>query len=239
MKDEKRHFIIGGPGDDSVVAIPVEEVRDAVQNLDAHKRRVHSEAKLLASLGFWVLPVARLEKGYPEKEFNANSASQSPKQIDKWFHPDRGKFAGFNLAIACGRKDGKGIVIADADQHGRGNGVAEWEELETSCPAPSHPWANTPNRGEHHVFQWHESFSKKSTKIDSSCGLEILGGKDGAFFLPYRGAVCRGGGCAGVRAKALRTRRLRPGHRLAVSHRGGAGSTGRRTGPRPRVDVTA
>ncbi len=181
MKDKKRHFVIGGPGDDSVVAIPIEKVRDAVQNLDAHKRRVHSEAKLLANLGYWVLPVARLEKGYAEKEFNANSASQNPKQIDEWFHPDKGKFSGFNLAIACGRKGGEGVVIADADRHGRGDGVQEWRDLVATSPAPPHPWAVTPNDGEHHVFQWHECFTKKSTKVDSSCGLEILGGKDGAF----------------------------------------------------------
>ena len=77
MKEfNRRHYLVTQPEPDSpVTAIPVEEVRDAVQNLDAHKRRVHSEAKLLASLGFWILPVARVEKGYPEKEFNADSAS--------------------------------------------------------------------------------------------------------------------------------------------------------------------
>jgi len=169
------------PADQPVTRIPIDEIRDAVNNTTNHRRRVHTEAKLLVRLGFWVLPVARLEKRFPEKEFNANSASQNTKQIDEWFDPETGKFAGFNLAIACGRKDDKGIVIADADRHGRGDGVAEWRELVASSPAPPHPWATSPNDGEHHIFQWHEGFTKKSTKIDSSCGLEILSGKDGAF----------------------------------------------------------
>jgi len=178
---QSHHHIAGEPDDRAITPIPVEEIRDAIKASFSYKRTVHNEAKLLATLGYWVLPVARLEKGYPKKEFNANSASRNPKQIDEWFHPDNGKFAGFNLAIACGQKDGTGIVIADADCHGRGDGVEEWRELVPTSPTPPHPWAVTPNDGEHHLFQWHEGFTRKSTKVDSSCGLEILGGKDGAF----------------------------------------------------------
>jgi hypothetical protein len=44
-----------------------------------------------------------------------------------------------------------------------------------------HPWAKTPNDGEHHLFQWHESFARKSTKLCENSALEVLGGPDNSF----------------------------------------------------------
>ena len=99
---QSHHHIVGEPDDRAITPIPVDEIRDAIKASSSYRRIVHNEAKLLVSLGYWVLPVAQLEKGYPKKEFNANSASRNPKQIDEWFHPDKGKFAGFNLANPFG-----------------------------------------------------------------------------------------------------------------------------------------
>ena len=184
MTASKKHS--GDGFDDDVTSateLPTEHpVREAIQDTDRWKRHVHHEAKLLASLGYYVLPIKRLDKKFPKSGFNANSASNDPKQIDAWFHPEKGEFAGYNLAIACGRKDGHSVVVADADRHGRGDGVDEWKNLINRQDEPeAHPWAKTPNDGEHHLFRHHPAFARKSTKLSRDSGLEILGGKDGSF----------------------------------------------------------
>ena len=168
--------------DVSVTPITPNLIQETVENTTVRKRLVHTEAKLLVSLGYWVLPVKQLAKGYPEKQFNANSASNNPKKIDEWFHPMTSKYAGWNLAIACGFKEGSAVVVVDADRHGRADGVQEWRELiETHGEPEAHPWAKTPNDGEHHLFRWHPTFTKKSTKLSGDSALEVLGGKDGSF----------------------------------------------------------
>jgi len=176
------HDIVDGPDDVSITPLPKIWVQEAIENTTARKRQVHTEAKLLVSLGYWVLPVKKLGKGYPEKQFNANSATNNPKKIDEWFHPETGRFAGWNLAIACGFKEGSAVIVADADRHGRADGVKEWNDLVNAHGTPDkHPWAKTPNDGEHHFFKWHAAFTKKSTKPHKDSGLEVLGGKHGSF----------------------------------------------------------
>jgi hypothetical protein len=102
-------YEVDGDSCQAVTSLPVDVSREAVLNSQQHKRLVHAEAKLLASLGYWVLPIARLEKRFPEKQFNGNSASNNLKKIDEWFHPESGRFSGWNLAVACGIRDGKGM----------------------------------------------------------------------------------------------------------------------------------
>lgn len=177
-----------------------DDYQEAIDNSLDWKRRVHREAILLVGLGYAVLPVKRLGKGFAGMGMNANAASKSPVTINEWFDPDKGRFAGANLGIACGAQHGIGTTCIDADRHGKGDGVAALSDLVASHePFPDHPWAITPNDGEHHFFEHTIAFSRKLTPIvqtsgRNESGLEVLGGGASeyrSFALVYPSVVKR------------------------------------------------
>jgi hypothetical protein len=92
-------------------------IEEAREDTEQWRRLVHNEAKKLVALGYYVLPVRRLEKKAPVLGFSPSSASRKPSTIDKWFDPKRGEYAGWNLGIAVGKRDDYGLVVV-ADSFG-------------------------------------------------------------------------------------------------------------------------
>ena len=69
-----------GLSDDvSVTPLPLIPIAEAISSTLGWKRQVHVEAKILVALGYYILPIKTLGKGFAATGFNANSATNSPK----------------------------------------------------------------------------------------------------------------------------------------------------------------
>lgn len=126
-------------------------------------------------VGYYVLPIVMNDKRLPRKEFNVNygSASRNKKIINKWFHPEEGKFKGWNIGIGCGR-DG-GVFAIDVDMHHDVDGFKNLSRLEESNDRlPPCPSQKTPNGGKHFLFRWQENAACTTNKI--APGIDTRGG---------------------------------------------------------------
>jgi len=114
-----------------------------------------------------VLPLVKNGKRLPAKEFNVSysNASKSKRVITKWFHPEEGRFPGWNIGIACGIKGG--VFAVDIDRHGGEDGLLNFErQLERAGEEfPVCPTQVTPNDGLHLLFKWQENASSSTNKI--------------------------------------------------------------------------
>jgi len=79
-------------------------------------------AKAYVSAGYYVLPIVKNGKAIPPKKYGITygNAAITKKTVEKWFHPDTGKFRGWNIGIATGRTGG--VFVMDIDQHGKDDG---------------------------------------------------------------------------------------------------------------------
>lgn len=148
----------------------------------AHEWQVYLAALEYMKAGYYIVPIVKNDKRLPRKEYGINygHAARQRKTIEKWFHPDNGKFKGWNIGIACGKEDG--IFAIDVDMHGDVNGFKNLERLEKENePFPLGPCQETPNGGRHYLFQWQENGACTTNKI--APGIDTRGGDP---------AVCKG-----------------------------------------------
>lgn len=139
--------------------------------------QVYLAAKEYAWAGMFVVPLAKGSKALPRREHNVNygHASNSSKTISKWFHPEKGKFAGYNIGIATGRTGG--VFVVDIDAKGEVNGFETLEELEAEHgELPEGPVQQTPNGGEHRIFLWQDNAASSTGKIGP--GIDTRGGEE-------------------------------------------------------------
>ncbi len=125
--------------------------------------------------GYYVVPIVMNDKRLPRKEFNVNygSASRNKKIIDKWFHPETGKFKGWNIGIGCGRNGG--VFAVDVDMHNDVDGFKNLDRLEQdNDKLPSCPSQGTPNGGKHYLFRWQDNAACTTNKI--APGIDTRGG---------------------------------------------------------------
>lgn len=128
--------------------------------------RVYLSALHYIENGIYVLPIRPNQKLLPPKEtrINYGAASRKREVIDKWFHPEVGKFKGWNIGIACGKEGG--VWALDADRHGATDGVSELEEIcRDASGSLAGPSAITPSGGRHYLFAWQENALSSTGKI--------------------------------------------------------------------------
>lgn len=141
-----------------------------------YKLKLYQAALYYIELGYYLVPLVKGAKRLPRQQYNVNygHASRNKKVIDKWFEPEKGKFAGWNIGIACGREGG--VFALDIDRHGDKNGFKTIERLEKKFePLPLGPIQTTPGGGEHRLFQWQENAACTTEKIGS--GIDTRGGE--------------------------------------------------------------
>lgn len=135
----------------------------AIDQLDDFADRIHAAAKMYAMRGIYVIPVMPNDKSIPTKKyrFNYSHASRNAKTIDGWFG-EGGKFRGFNLGIACGRRGGVFAVDIDKEDKKGNRGYDSLAFLESEHGTLIAPTQETPTGGRHYLYQWTD-FAKSST----------------------------------------------------------------------------
>lgn len=141
--------------------------------------KVYMAARQYVMSGIYVIPIEPNSKKLPPKDQGVSygNATCSLDVIEEWFHPDTGRFKGYNIGIACGREQGVGAI--DCDKHGHGDGVIKFEAmLKEHGIEHTGPIQLTPNNGKHYVYLWQENFTSSTGKIDA--GIDTRGGDRGA-----------------------------------------------------------
>ncbi len=158
---------------------------DHISLLPTFEEQVYSAAKYYISLGWPVIPLGKPDgdwaKKLPGGSSNINYSHPSIKSatIDKWFHPDTGKFSSHNIGIGTGNKTDKGlspVFVVDADQKGEEDGITNLKNLqhENSWFAKG-PVATTPRGGKHYYFAWKEGCHQSTGKIGEA--IDTRGGE--------------------------------------------------------------
>lgn len=140
--------------------------------------QVYLAAKEYAKQGMYVLPLRQNSKFLPEQKYGITygSASRTTATIEKWFHPTEGKYAGWNIGIATGRKGG--VFVIDVDRHGKKDGFVSLDKLESKNSKLVAPTQATPNGGMHLIFLWQENALSSTNKIGE--GIDTRGGTEDA-----------------------------------------------------------
>lgn len=140
---------------------------EAILDNEDHDERLYKAALWYIENNIPVVPIMRNGKQLPPKETGINYGSPSKKKvtIEKWFHPERGKFAGWNIGIACGRING--VFAIDIDKHGGEDGELNFHNKLKSEGEdyPKCPVQLTPSGGKHLLFRWGEGGECTSGKI--------------------------------------------------------------------------
>lgn len=138
--------------------------------------QVYLAAQYYVNQGFYVIPLRKNSKWLLEKSHNIAyaQATRNEGTIHRWFHPEEGRFAGHNIALATGRQDG--IFAVDVDRHGDIDGFENFnkilEEYDDKMKGPSQ---TTPGKGKHYIFEWQENAVSSSGKI--APGIDTRGGR--------------------------------------------------------------
>lgn len=152
------------------------ETLQQIEDISDYKAKVYNAAMLYAAAGYYVIPVVKNGKGIPPKKHNVNygHAARNKKTIEKWYNPDTGVFAGWNIGIATGRHDG--VFVMDVDKHGEDNGFDTLDRIldEEGEVMPSGPVQLTPNGGKHYLFGWQKDAASSTGKIGP--GVDTRGG---------------------------------------------------------------
>lgn len=142
--------------------------------------QIYLAAQEYIEAGILIVPLEKGGKALPyqkEHGINYGSASKKPEVIEKWFHPMNGMFAGWNIGIATGKKDG--FFAVDVDLHGEEDGILNLEKLENENEKlPEGPVQLTPSGGIHHLFLWQDNAASSTSKIAPS--IDTRGGSDKA-----------------------------------------------------------
>jgi len=151
-------------------------IREINQN-SSREVKVWLAARYYGSLGWRVVPLLPNTKQLPGRAHGVNygHASSNIKTIDKWFHPDNGRFKGWNIGIACGCTGGAFAI--DVDKHGEIDGFKTLAQLQQEYgDLPAGPVQETPGGGKHYLFNWQENASCTTGKIGP--GIDTRGGEE-------------------------------------------------------------
>jgi len=157
------------------IGLNLNKIREISKN-SSYSWQVYLAALEYIKAGYYLVPIVANDKKLPRKEFNVNygHASKNKKTIDKWFHPETGKFKGWNLGVACGKDDG--VFALDVDMHGDVDGFKNLDRLEIENDVlPYGPSQETPNGGKHYLFRWQENAACTTNKI--APGIDTRGGE--------------------------------------------------------------
>jgi len=141
--------------------------------------KVYLAALEYAKSGIFVVPLVPGSKRLPEKKrgINYGSASKNKAVIESWFHPDNGKYRGWNIGIACGKKNG--VFALDVDCHDGADGQLQLTKLEKKNePIGNAPIQETPSGGRHYLFKWQPNALTSSGKISKN--IDTRGGTETA-----------------------------------------------------------
>ena len=129
--------------------------------------KVYQAALHYIEAGYYVVPIVKGGKALPPKKYGISygNAAITRKTINKWFDPDDGKFAGWNVGIATGRENG--VFVMDVDRHGAEDGFKTLQGIldEEQTELPAGPCQATPNGGMHYLFRWQENATSSTGKI--------------------------------------------------------------------------
>jgi hypothetical protein len=141
-----------------------------------HKDAVYHAALHYITQGIYIIPLRQNSKQLPIASYNINYGSASKKKnvIEKWFNPKDGKFAGWNIGIACGRSTG--VFAVDIDISDEADGFITWNEFEAEFGEVNAPTQETPRGGVHMIFQWQENAVSSTGKIGK--GIDTRGGEE-------------------------------------------------------------
>ncbi|MDA3831801.1 MAG: bifunctional DNA primase/polymerase [Spirochaetales bacterium] len=162
----------------SVLGLSFDALADA-EKQPSQEWRVYLAALEDVRCDYFVVPIIVNGKKLPRAEtgINYGSASNKRKTVESWFHPDNGKFKGWNIGIATGRTDG--VFVMDVDRHGNEDGLLALKRLEKEFgQLPDGPVQNTPNDGKHYLFRWQENASQSTGKIAKA--IDTRGGETNA-----------------------------------------------------------
>lgn len=160
--------------EESVLDLSVMESIDLMPSFD---QRIYNAALGYIKCGFALIPLRVGEKLLPPKKTGLNYGTASKKRgvIDKWFHPETGKYTGYNIGIVTGMEGG--IFVIDIDCHGEIDGREVLKELEeTHGELPIGPAQTTANGGEHRLFRWQNHAVSSTNKIGES--IDTRGGDE-------------------------------------------------------------
>jgi len=128
-----------------------------------------------------MVPLLPGTKSLPPRDTHVNygTISNKKKTIDRWFHPESGRFAGYNIGLACGLEGGVFAIDIDATTKSGASGFESLAELEAEYSAlPTGPIARTPSGGEHRLFKWEPMAASSTSKI--AAGIDTRGGTESA-----------------------------------------------------------
>jgi len=151
----------------------------AIDTIENHHRKVYEAAKMYVSLGWRVIPIVKNSKIIPPKRYNVSytHATNKLKVVEKWFHPEEGIFAGWNIGLATGRDEG--IAVIDIDINGEKQGDVQFKDLQTKySTVPLGPTQTTQSGGKHYIYRWEEGFSSSTGKIGTD--IDTRGGAEQA-----------------------------------------------------------
>lgn len=147
---------------------------DEIDRIADRASKIYAAALMYAGAGLYVVPIRPGAKAIPESRYGItyNSSTKNTKVIDTWFGPN-GKFEGWNIGLACGKKNG--IFVVDLDCKGGISGYDAFKSLagDNDITAPTQ---STPSGGKHLIFKWMpngvSSTRKLGTNIDTRGGTE-------------------------------------------------------------------
>jgi hypothetical protein len=117
--------------------------------------KVYAAAKMYAESGLYVIPVRPGEAAIPPSGVSYPHASKRTKIIDKWYGPG-GTYEGWNVGLACGKKDGIFVIDIDKeDKQGR-SGYDMFDQIKPVDWTFIGPVQLTPKGGRHLIMQWRE-----------------------------------------------------------------------------------
>lgn len=149
-----------------------------LSNEGDHNWRVLQAAKMYTHAGYWIVPLRKGSKLLPAKEYKVTygNATNKVATAEKWFGSE-GKFRGWNIGIATGKKGGTFAV--DVDAHGETNGHETMQDLcQEHGPIPNCPKQKTPTGGVHYLFHWQDGATNSTGKIGKA--IDTRGGDENA-----------------------------------------------------------
>ncbi len=138
-----------------------------IDSISDFAERVFAAAMMYANQGMYVLPIRPSAKLLPPSKFGISyqHASRNPATMKKWFSPDDGKFAGWNIALACGNTEGVVAIDIDPLDKKGNNGFDSLDELEKEHGELKAPTQKTPSGGRHYLYTFDGVIGCSSGKL--------------------------------------------------------------------------